>query len=177
MKKTLYILVCCLACLNATAQQFKAPIREISFVQDYVTSKDKWEKAKALHGNSYSIALASYKAETHFLVQTTLIIKNGAVVERDFKAFYTDVPDSRKQMYTWVEDPAHLNSHGEGVPPMTMDKLYENCILFHLSQDNTLYDILFQIDENGFIKTCGSEDKKCEDQCFVGYKITSFNWL
>ncbi len=154
-----------------------SPIREISFVEEYITSKNKWEKAKALHNDSYQFTLHQISETEGFTKHTTITVKNGTITERSYQQFNNGMNDRERLKYSWTEDQAHINSHGDGIVAFTFDKIYENCITMHLSQDTEDYKIIFQIDAYGMLATCGSTKLNCERDCFLGYEVVKFEWF
>lgn len=169
----LFILL--LSGISAFAQV--APLREISFVEEYITSKNKWEKAKAVHQDSYRFTLEQISEDEGLTKRTTVTVQNGKITERAFEQFNSSMNDKERLKYSWTEDQAHINTHGDGVIGFTFDQIYENCIVMHLSQDTKEYKIIFEIDKYGLIATCGSTQSDCEKDCFLGYEVVKFEWL
>lgn len=97
-------------------------------------------------------------------IATTITVKNGKVVKREFKyddqtnmVAYDD--DETGEVYwdhrSWIEDtPEELGSHEEGFATITLDDVYDQCAKNILTQDPRFYGVSFGPKNDGLISWC-----------------------
>lgn len=144
---------------------------------NYLQSEKEWKKLKNKHQNSYSYTVGE-ESFSGFGSETTITVMNGEVVSRKYEAYMISENDGSKEItetYTETED--DLGSHSEGAPPVTLDELYEDCGTEYLMVDPETNTIYFDTNEEGVISLCGHVPELCGDDCFVGFRLTKFEWL
>ncbi len=124
---------------------------------------------------------------------TEIKVENGVVSARAYEASKLDAKGTDEIIYsTYHEDSTKLNTHDEGSPTYTMEKLYTLYETDYLTVDTnrTTIDstgtivpvsnyntITFNVSNEGIIRTCGYTPNNCMDDCFVGVYINAFEWL
>lgn len=145
----------------------------LSFNESY----SKWIELKKENDNSY-IYQTSQISWTGFGAVTELRIENGIIKERKYEEYmeYWN-PNQRKIIDSYSENNTNLGSHEKGADLLTIDDLYNSCSGEYLkvnTDNNTLY---FETEPNGIMTKCGYVPNNCEDDCFNGITIMSFEWL
>lgn len=144
---------------------------------NYLQSEKEWKKLKDKHQNSYSYTV-SEQSFSGFGSETTIMVMDGQVVSRNYKAYIISENDGSKEITeTYTETEGDLGSHSEGAPPVTLDELYEDCRTEYLMVDPETHTIYFDTTEEGVISLCGHVPELCGDDCFVGFRLTRFEWL
>lgn len=126
-------------------------------------SKVSFDAAKAKHDNSYTYT-RDFQSFSGFGFQTTVVVAQGTVVERHFKAQHVSGGDSTQ----WSETGAEVGTHDEGFPAVTVDALYTECATDVLTQNDELNWVNFSTDENNFLQACTFTPKLCQDDCTRG---------
>ena len=140
---------------------------------ELAVSREAWDRAKAMFNNSYTYK-RGFSSFTGFQGETTLVVNNGVVVERHYKAQHL----SGGEATMWSEYGADVGSHtDEGFAPVLVDALYDECRTQVLTQDETKNWMSFGLDGNGFLQVCTYTPMGCQDDCARGPSITeiSFN--
>ncbi len=138
-------------------------------------SLNKWEKLKAENGDSYTYQ-TQFVSWTGFRATTTLTIEEGKVVSRS----YRETNSNQEVTFSYIETSAkdNLGSHKyRGASVLTIDDLYKNCIDQYLVVDESNNSIYFETDDNGLMTLCGYVPNNCMDDCFMGVRVSSFDWL
>ncbi|REG99025.1 hypothetical protein [Flavobacterium aquicola] len=105
--------------------------------------------------------------------ETTIIISNGKVIERQFK--YTNTSGLKnnipKEELEWTENESKIGSHTNiAAAPLTLDEIYNKAEQeWLIKRDNA--EIYFETENNGLISTCGYVINGCQDDCFIGIHI------
>jgi len=140
--------------------------------QELAASLQEWNRAKAVNGNSYTYT-RMFQSFTGFSGRTTLVVKNGVVTERHYKAQHL----SGGEATIWDEIGAQVGSHtDEGFPAVLVDALYEQCRTDVLTQNETTNWMNFQVDSNGFLQACTYTPMACQDDCSRGPTISSIEF-
>lgn len=135
-------------------------------------SKIAWDDAKAKHANSYTYTRDFHSFFGNFGFQTTLVVANGIVVERHYKAQALSGGDSTQ----WSETGADVGSHQEGHPAVTVDALYDECKNVTLTQDEDKNFINFTVDQDNFLQVCTYTPLACQDDCTRGPVISTLEF-
>lgn len=101
-------------------------------VERLATSAAKWKEFQKRHQDSYSYK-KSRSSMTGAGWETTIVVREGKVVERRFRQWAGRMPIApvapgqeppQPKERTWVETGEQIGSHKEGAPPQTLDQLY-----------------------------------------------------
>jgi hypothetical protein len=151
---------------------------ETKEVKGYEQSYQKWLSDKQAHQESYEYVVA-FSSWAGFGENTTITVKRGLVAARKYEARqYTSQASGEKEVTAqWTEDAHSLSTHAEGAPAQTLDQVYEQCSARYLSVDASRHTVYFENENNGILSLCGYVPNNCQDDCFTGVRIASFNWL
>lgn len=140
-------------------------------------SRKQWKKLKGKNGNSYEYVMLE-QSFTGFGSETTITVKKGKVISRLFHTFIISDEDGTKTLtFVYSEDRESLGTHEEGALPVTIDELYKTCLSQYLIADPETNTVYFDTNEEGVISLCGYVPVGCQDDCFTGITISSFNWI
>jgi hypothetical protein len=134
-------------------------------------SQKTWDAAKADHANSYTYT-RDFHSFIGFSGRTTLVVKNGVVVERTYKAQHV----SGGEPTIWTETGAEVGTHDEGAEPVLVDALYEECRGRVLTQDEDKNWMSFSLDDQGLLQHCTFTPMGCQDDCARGPTISSITF-
>lgn len=150
---------------------------DFTFSSEFEQSWDTWKTAKMNNGNSYSYTV-DFNSFFGFGSTTTITVLNNIVVQRDYESYTVNGETFDKEIISiWSETLKDLGVHKEGAEPKTIEELYglcENSIL-NVSEKNNF--ITFLTENNGIISTCSYFPKNCQDDCAIGFNISSIKWL
>jgi hypothetical protein len=132
----------------------------VSSTEQLDTSHDTWEQAS--DGKAYSYSRRGLSWLGYNGVTTITVREDGVVVRRDF------TPSGGGA--GWTESGDEIGSHDEGSPAKTLEELYADCDDV-LAADPATHDINFELDDQGFLKTCYSAQRSCEEDCFSGIQL------
>lgn len=146
-------------------------------LQSFESSIEKWNKLKKEHNNSYTYTIG-FSSFTGYRNTTVITVKEGEVIERVFYEVHPiNEPDQEvTNRPTFKEDKTNLNTHSEGSPAVTIDKLYKDCSEKYLTVDKNANTIIFRVDEIGILSVCGYNPNGCADDCFRGISIGEIKW-
>jgi len=145
-------------------------------ITQYNISLDEWKTLKKQYDNSYTYT-TSFESWAGFGTNTTLTIQNGIVVSRAYEGYQRDNTNGNIIITeTYIETIEHLNTHERGFPTLTVDELYTSCIEDYLSVNKKNNTIYFETNDIGIISICGFVPDGCIDDCFRGFRISSFEW-
>lgn len=127
--------------------------------------------------------------------KTTLIVQNGQVVERSYRAVPSD-SNQLEQALFWREKGKDIGTHLEGAGVVTLDQIYEYAAQNYVyikpganfyapkEQNPQLpqaigpkYHVRFETDTRGLIRIVGQEYNNCTGSYFYGYKIEAIEYL
>jgi hypothetical protein len=181
MKTLNFLFLLCFALLitsKASAQEKHDGISQA----EYDKSLAAFTAAKEKHGNSYSFSLTT-GSFTGYMTTTTMVVKNGKVVERHFESKHEYYKDRVKK---WKEVGKEVGQHkDEGKAPITLDDIYVYAKGFIKSdkprRSNTDLDFFeidyyFSIDKDGIISNASTRPRNCMDDCTRGYSIVNLKW-
>lgn len=131
-------------------------------------SRAEWERVKTSHEGSYTYK-RTFASWTGFSGETTIVVANGVVTERHYKAQHT----SGGEATIWSEYGAEVGSHtDEGFAPVLLDALYDECRTSVLTQDEDTNWMQFSLDERGLLQACTYTPMACQDDCTRGPVIS-----
>ncbi len=133
-------------------------------------SRQTWSALKGTNGPSYrytntTSSFTGWSTETTIEVASDVVVRRSYLMKDDKGAV---VPD-----HGWVEDGATLSTHQAPVAAQTMEQVYDDCEQRILSKDPSANFITLTVHDDGLLAACGYFPKNCQDDCAVGYDITS----
>lgn len=143
----------------------------------YKTSLERWNELKQLNGNSYKYQ-TTFLSWTGYGSTTELTVEDGLVTGRIYQEFSPDEETGERVIVaSYSEDYQSLGSHERGAAPWTIDELYDSCARDFLIADTENNTIYFETETNGMMTLCGFAPNDCEDDCYQGISIDSFEWI
>lgn len=146
----------------------------------YNDSKTMWKELKAQNDETYSYT-ASFISWSGFGSRTTITVKDGLVSKREYLYFEQVLNEESEleevEIESYTETGEEIGSHSEGFDPLLIDELYETCISEYLRVNTGENDVYFNTNDAGIISNCGFVEKGCVDDCFIGFRISEFQWL
>ncbi|WP_299015013.1 hypothetical protein [uncultured Polaribacter sp.] len=144
---------------------------DLEYQNKFETSKKIWLDFKETSNDSYKY-IVTFVSWVGFRWETTIIVENGIVIQRDFEYTFTEglSTEIKQDELEWTETGAKIGTHKNGAKPFTLDEIYnkaENDWLIERDYTTTY----FETENNGMISTCGYENKRCMDDCFTGVRI------
>ena len=150
---------------------------DLEYQDNFETSQKTWLDFKETSNDSYKYTV-TFGSWTGFGWETTIIVENGIVIQRDFEYTFTEgIPtDISQDALQWTETGSEIGSHENGAEPITLDEIYYKAHNDWLVERNntTTY---FETENNGMISTCGYVENDCADDCFIGIHIKSIEGL
>ncbi|MCF8716422.1 hypothetical protein JM658_16460, partial [Joostella atrarenae] len=150
---------------------------DLEYQSEFETSKKYWLDFKESSNNSYkyTVTNSSWVGNSS---KTTISIKNGAVVQRDFELNIVEGTSEYNEFdeIEWTETGSEIGTHENGADPITLDEIYDkaqNEWLIERSNTTTY----FETENNGMISTCGYVYDNCADDCFIGVNIKNIEAL
>ncbi|MGO3708112.1 MAG: hypothetical protein ACTJGD_08160 [Mesonia hippocampi] len=146
----------------------------ISYQKEYNTSAKTWESFKKNTENSYQYTVSN-SSWTGITQQTTISVKKGKVIQREFKQSH---PQSslKENNISWIENEQEINTHKNAAEAITLDEVYKKAKKIWLAKKDGA-KIYFETKNNGIISTCGYVEPNCADDCFKGIRITKIKPL
>ncbi|MEO6134832.1 MAG: hypothetical protein ABIP35_06745 [Ginsengibacter sp.] len=153
---------------------------DINYEINFEKSYKEWLRLKETSVNSYRYVVSN-GSWTGMGWQTTITVREGKVVQRDFKLSFPvgwtgSIPGADKM--EWTENENEINSH-EDTPAgeaITLDAVYEKARNNWLKKRGN-GKTYFEAKNNGLISSCGYVEGGCQDDCFIGITITSIESL
>jgi len=146
----------------------------------YSDSKKMWKELKAQNDETYSYTV-SFISWSGFCSRTTITVKDGLVSNREYLYFEQVLNEESEleevEIESYTEAGEEIGSHSDGFDPLLIDELYETCISEYLIVNTGENDVYFNTNESGIISNCGFVEKGCVDDCFIGFRISEFQWL
>lgn len=149
--------------------------KDIAYENTLEKSQQAFEKFKQQNDNSYIFVLTTH-SWTNYRTETTLYVKNGKVVGRDFIAKKGEWINNQWEftiMHEFSETQQNLNTHEGVYEAITLDEVYNKAKNELLKVDDKTNIISFETENNGMISNVGYTPKNCADDCFNGYTISS----
>ncbi len=150
------------------------------FYQDeFAKSRRAFNEFKLQHHNSYTFEMKTY-SWTNFSTSTTITVKAGKIIARDYIAMDAKHINGAWQYDTvmqYSETAASINSNLEGLRAVTLEEVYNKAENQLLKIDKKTHTIQFETKNNGLISTVGYTPKECVDDCFRGYIISRIEAL
>lgn len=171
MIKNLYIL----ALLSLSISFTSCKKEDLEFKNDFKKSEQAWQAFQISSKNSYSYVVVS-SSVFGSSAETTIFVKDGIVIGRSFvhKQLNYGMPPTWTVIKEWEEDDQTLNTHTEGAKTLTLDQIYAQAETDYLKKRPNA-DTYFEADNNGMISSAGYVERGCQDDCFIGIKITSIS--
>lgn len=150
---------------------------DFNYQSDFEISQNAWLNFKESSSDSYKYTVTN-SSWVGFSWETTITVKNGVVIQRDFEYTSTErLPtDIQQSELQWSENNSEIGTHENGANPMTLDEIYNKAQTDWLSKRKNT-KTYFETENNGMISTCGYVDNQCTDDCFIGIKIKSIETL
>ncbi len=143
----------------------------------YTESIDKWNDLKNRNGNSY-IYQTTFVSWAGFGSVTELKIIDGIVTSRIYQEFRINETNGEREVVDiYSETKVDLGIHEKGAAPATIDELYNSCASEYLIADEKQNTLYFETELNGLMNLCGFVPKGCMDDCYIGVRINSFEWI
>lgn len=132
---------------------------------------DAWRSIKKKEGESYSYT-RNFSSVFGFGSNTKITVTNRIVTKREYQSYTanesgTEIRDSR------IENQEELGEHEEGAEPVTLDSIHNSCKNDILTVNETDNYITFLAENDGILSTCSYFLKYCQDDCSIGFNITS----
>ncbi len=132
-------------------------------------SLKNWEQARDNAGNSYTYT-SEFQSFTGIGGRTTIVVENGEVTERHYKAQHISGGDATQ----WSEFGIEVGDHPAGADAVLIDDLYTECALEVLTKDEDTHWMSFLVDSSdGILRTCTAAHRQCNDDCSRGVNIAS----
>lgn len=138
-------------------------------------SQQAWLYAKIRHGANYSY-VASDQSWVGITFTTRIQVLDDQVTNRSYWESHgnAEAPHSQR---SYEETSTTLGMHAYGAAPVTIDRLYEICTHQWLTQKEHGAEVLFQVGDDGLLRTCGYIRPGCADDCFIGVTIDRIEWI
>lgn len=151
----------------------------IEYESHYDKSYKAWQSFKRSVNDSYTYT-SSGGSWVGISWETTLVVKNGIVIQRDFKytvSEYSEIEIPEEKM-SWTESGNMLGSHTEAAAAevLTLDDIYRKAKGEWLKKRSGV-SFFFETENDGIISTCGYVPNDCMDDCFIGIHISSVKSL
>lgn len=107
---------------------------------------------------------------------TTIQVQSNTVITREFFGYDLAWYENGTQASTaWIEEISDsIGAHQHrGSPAATIGQIYYQCKINYLTDIWEGYQVVFEVDENGILKTCGYWLDACTGDCFEGFRIES----
>jgi hypothetical protein len=135
-------------------------------------SRNAWVALKSENGSSYRYTVKN-SSFTGYRSETTVEVLGDRVSRRTFTSGTdTGTPDT-----SWLEEGAALGSHPEGAPPLTIEEVYDRCASEVLTQDSGQNVITLTFQSDGLLQDCSYFPRNCADDCAVGVRVTSLEFI
>jgi hypothetical protein len=174
-----FILFCITLLSCSTSDNDRGKITGESGIS-YSDIKTMWKELKAQNDETYSYTV-NFISWSGFGSRTTIIVKDGLVSKRKYLYFEQVLNEESEleevEIESYTETGEEIGSHSEGFDPLLIDELYETCISEYLIVNTGENDIYFNTNDAGIISSCGFVEKACVDDCFIGFRISEFQWL
>lgn len=135
-------------------------------------SRSSWAALKSANGSSYRYT-ARDASFSGYRWQTTVEVLQDRVLRRTFRS----ETETGAEDQAWVEEGSALGSHAGAAPPLTIEGVYEECAAEVLTKDPGANSITVTFHSNGLLETCTYFPKNCADDCAVGVRVSSFEFL
>lgn len=141
-------------------------------------SRDLWNELKMGNGNSYKYS-SRISSVFGFGSITEMIVNDGKVTGRNYQEFTSDVNTGEliNTDVSYIELNDEVGNNERGFGPFTIDQLYDSCASEYLTVSASDNFITFETTANGLVETCSYFPKECQDDCSIGFTISSFMFL
>ncbi|MEL6254638.1 MAG: hypothetical protein AAFR87_21690 [Bacteroidota bacterium] len=139
-------------------------------------SLESWESLRSVEGNSYYY-VARQILGFNFSASTKITVRDGEVVERSCDFFSLNQQGEMVKDSSYIESGSDLGMNIQGSPLRNIDEIYKSCSETYIFADPNRYEIVFETFENGILKDCGFTYTHCFEECFLGVRLTEFEWL
>ncbi len=150
---------------------------DLEYQDKFETSLKTWLDFKETSNDSYKYTV-TFGSWAGFGWETTIIVENGIIIQRDFEYTFTEgiSTDIQQDELQWTETGSEIGSHENGAESITLDEIYfkaQNDWLIERNNTTTY----FKTENNGMISTCGYVNNQCVDDCFIGVRIKTIETL
>ncbi|MGB7444528.1 MAG: hypothetical protein WA919_25970 [Coleofasciculaceae cyanobacterium] len=167
--------------LNSSTASSNEDVHNAQELAQLDNSLNVWTRKKEQHNDSYAYTV-EFASWVGFRYKTTLIVKEGNIVERHYIAYnysrdtITTAPEIKfiKKWSEVIQD--ELGSNDEGAPLKLIGELYNECRDLLLTKNKLENHIYFSLDKNGILKTCQYAPVNCADDCSMGVSIDSLEF-
>jgi hypothetical protein len=136
---------------------------------ELAASQEAWEQSRDAAGNSYTYT-SEFQSFTGFGGRTTIVVEDGEVTERHYKAQHTSGGEATQ----WSEFGVEVGDHSAGAGAVVIDDLYTECALEVLTKDEETHWMSFFVDSSdGILRSCTAAHRLCNDDCSRGVNIAS----
>ena len=153
---------------------FSSCSKEMPYEEDFLKSEKAFHNFKQQNNNSYTFVLSTY-SWTNFSSETTIHVKNGKIVGRDYIAKQGKWINDKWEftiLEEYIETEGNVNTHINGLTAITLDEVYQKTKNELLKVDGKQNTIYFEAKNNGMISSVGYVPNNCADDCFMGYTIS-----
>jgi hypothetical protein len=143
----------------------------------YAESIDNWNALKSINGNSYTYQTTSISWINLGSI-TELKVVDGIVTSRIYQQFLINETNGEREIIdSYTETVDNLGVNENGTLPLTIDELYSTCASEYLTVDVNNNTIYFETALNGLMTLCGFVPNGCLDDCYMGVRMNSFDWI
>lgn len=160
--------------LTSTMLMVFSCANEAAFDSEFDISLELWNKRKKINGASYLYTVSSVSV-FGFGSNTTLTVNNGIVISRAYEA-YNYNEGNKEITESWTENQNELGTHNDGAEAISLDKIYAICKSDILTVNEDENYITFLTENDGVVSTCSYFPKNCQDDCSMGFTISSIVW-
>lgn len=141
-------------------------------LDELAQSAERWQQARDAAGNSYTYT-SEFQSFTGFGGRTTLVVDDGLIVERHYKAQHISGGDS----FQWSEFGSDVGTHSEGASALLIDDLYTQCEEEVLTKSEDDHWINLVVDSrDGLMRSCTASHRQCQDDCSRGPNIATISF-
>lgn len=142
----------------------------------YTESSEDWDSLKIANGNSYMYQ-TTFTSFSGLSSTTEVQVTNGVVTSRLYVEYQANENGGKNLTDSYTETSTTIGTHEKGAGVLTIDDLYNSCASEYLVVDKTNNTIYFETEINGLMTMCGYLPNNCADDCYVGFSISSFDWV
>ncbi|MCD2423810.1 hypothetical protein LQ567_13625 [Niabella pedocola] len=151
--------------------------KKAAFENEYQQSYRTWLSFRDSSSNHYRYTKI-FSSWTGSRSEYTITVKGGAILQQEYKGYGLTADTHQPTLKeSWTEDAAHLNTHHNYEPALTLDQVYAKAKNEWLKVNRDEHTVYFEAQNRGMISSCGFVPKNCADDCFTGITITQIRAL